>query len=97
MAGFDLLDFIETCLKELDNDNKTDKDGNPKSFDFKTIAKLTASMKRTNSEKVTNVKNESGGVKKGRVGRTKSLRSKRNRAKKGKINKLIGVFMRCDK
>ena len=83
LKGFDLLDFIDNCLQELDDENPPDKDHKS----FKTVGKLCTGMRRTNSEKVkSNTERfhaESGKVIiSGRVGRSKSVKSKRNRDRK---------------
>ena len=89
LKGFDLLDFIDQCLQEIDHENIPDKDGH-KSFKTagQAVAKLGVGMRRTNSEKVkTGTERfhaESGKVIiSGRVGRAKSVKSKINRAKRG--------------
>jgi hypothetical protein len=83
LKGFDLLDFIDQCLQELDGENIPDKEGHKS---FKTVAKLGVGMRRTTSEKVKKNSErfhaESGKVIiSGRVGRSKSVKSKLNRAK----------------
>ena len=83
LKGFDLLDFIDNCLQEIDHENIPEKEGHKS---FKTVAKLGVGMRRTGSEKVkTSTERfhaESGKVIiSGRVGRSKSVKSKLNRAK----------------
>ena len=68
-GGTEILDFIDQILEELNKSDSSDS-----KVDFKTIAKLTASMNRTKSEKVR-PKSE-GGVLIGRVERSKSLKEK---------------------
>ena len=79
LKGGDILEFIDQCLEELDKNSikekeeeekEKEKEQKKKALDFKTVAKLTCGMRRTNSEKVKNVKS-------GRVERSKSLKAKR--------------------
>ena len=86
LKGFDLLDFIDHCLQEIDDENIPDKTDHKS---FKTVAKGVGmvGMRRTTSEKVKNSTErfhaESGKVIiSGRVGRSKSVKSKLNRDKR---------------
>ena len=69
LKGGDVLDFINQIMEELEKNG----DGEAK-LDFKTIAKFTASMNRTKSEKVRT--KSVGGVIAGRVERAKSMKEK---------------------
>ena len=76
LKGGDILDFIDQYLEELENNSlkEKEKEQKKKALDFKSVAKLTCGMRRTNSEKIKSASKISEG--KGAVSRSKSLKSK---------------------